>query len=169
MSGSLNPHAQFTSLQTKLEDQKTSSTKASTRQEDSLYPHRSGLAELQPQQTTAISLSVFHRPVTSHHFHLWKQLLSVPLIPLFFIHDPILSVYNSLLSSARYVASLSYSSFIKRRGKPPLHGLPRRGEGREESCWSDTGWWTSTSGWLWLSRIRNAETDAQNMQKYSYM
>lgn len=145
MSGSLNLHAQFTSLQRKLEDQKTSSTKASTRQEDSLYPHRSGLAELQPRQTTAIPLSVFHRPVTSHHFHLWKQLLSVPLIPLFFILDPILSVYNSLLSAARCVASLSRSSFIKRRGKPPLHGLPRRGEGRKENCWSDRGWWTSTS------------------------
>lgn len=59
------------------------------------------------------------------------------LIPLFLIHDPIPPVHNSPLSSAQHVASLSYSSFIKRRGMPPLCRRPRGGEegGREEICW----------------------------------
>lgn len=112
--------------------------KTRTRHKDCLYLQRSALADVQSQQTTVIPLSVFHRPVTSRHFHLWKQLLSVPLFPLFLIHDPIFSVYNSYFSSAKHVASLSYSSFIKRRGDVSILQASqgrRKGKGGEENCW----------------------------------
>lgn len=72
-----------------------------------------------------IALSVFHRPPLSSV----KAAAICSLIPLFFIHDPILSLYNSLLFSAPRVAFLSCSSFIKSRGKPPLYRLSRGGEG----------------------------------------
>lgn len=80
----------------------------------------SSFSKLQP------FLSVFHRPVTKLYFHLWKQLLSVPLFCSFPVHNFVLPMCNSF----PYNASQGRGVLLMIRG-----------------------WLTSTSGWL-FSRIK---------------
>lgn len=78
---------------------------------------------------TDLDHSLSSRCISQASYQPEKSAAVCSLLPLSFIHDPILSMCNRGLSCAHRAASLSYSSFIKRREKPPLYRLPRGGGG----------------------------------------
>lgn len=111
----------------------------------SLRPRRFSVSvQKRPGRAPALPLPVFHRPVTSRLFHLWKQLLSLPSLhfsppsP----HDPIPSVYDDLHSGARGVCLRSPAAHLSRGGG----SLGKVGGGEEASPGEAGGGWR---GRLW--------------------
>lgn len=84
--------------------------------------------QMRPGRAPSLPLPVFHRPVTSRLFHLWKQLLSLPSLR--FPPDPIPSERDGLHSGARGASLRSPAAHLSRGGGSLGEvggGFPREG------------------------------------------
>lgn len=85
--------------------------------------------QMHPGRAPSLPLPVFHRPVTSRLFHLWKQLLSLPSLRSSSPPPPTPFPLRAMASTPAHV-ELPCSSFIKSRargGSEVGAGFPRGG------------------------------------------